>query len=82
MPPFDMIEILGWAVSGSGASKELHKHLKRAREPDAHDRVVVVSESMRFELLRILAEIGLDHPLTRAQAEVREIAGSSLIVSD
>ena len=61
-------------------SQELH--LGRARLPDADDRVVVVSGPVRFELLRILMEIEIDHPLSREQARLRRVAGSELIVGD
>jgi hypothetical protein len=37
---------------------------------------------VRFELLRILFEIEIDHPLSPAQAELRRVAGSALIVGD
>ena len=82
VPPLDAIEILDWAAKNSGDLEELHRRLARARKPDTDDRVVVVSEPVRFELLRILIEIESDHPLSPAQAELRRVAGSSLIVGD
>lgn len=82
VPPLDAIEILDWSAENSGDLKELHRRLERARKPDANDRVVVVSEPMRFELLRILVEVEIDHPLSPAQAELRRVAGSALIVGD
>ena len=82
VPPLDAIEILDWAAENSGDLMELHRRLARARLPDADDRVVVVSEPVRFELLRILIEIEIDHPLSPAQAELRRVAGSALIVGD
>ena len=78
----DAIEILDRTVENSGDLEELHRRLTRARKPDTADRVVVVSEQVRYELLRILVEIDLDHPLSRSQAELRKVAGSSLIVAD
>ena len=82
LPPLDAIEILDWAGENSGDLGELHRRLARARLPDADDRVVVVSEPVRFELLRIVIEIEMDHPLSPAQAELRRVAGSALIVGD
>jgi hypothetical protein len=82
VPPLDAIEILDWAAENSGDLEELHRRLARARRPDADDRVVVVSEPVRFELQRILIEIEMDHPLSPAQAELRKVAGSALIVGD
>lgn len=80
--PLDAIEILNWAAKDSSDLQELHCRLARARLPDADDRLVVVSEPVRFELLRILFEIEIDHPLSPAQAELRRVAGSALIVGD
>ena len=82
VPQLDAIEILDWAAENSGDLRELHRRLERARLPNANDRVVVVSEAVRFELLRILVEIEIDHPLSPAQAELRRVAGSALIVGD
>jgi hypothetical protein len=82
VPPLDAIEILDWADRSSGDLGELHHRLGRARLPDTDDRVVVVSEPVRFELLRILVEIEIDHPLSPAQSELRRVARSALIVGD
>jgi hypothetical protein len=82
VPPLDAIEILDSAAKNSGDLRELHRRLARARLPDADDRIVVVSEPVRFELLRILFQIEIDHPLSPAQAELWKVAGSALIVGD
>jgi hypothetical protein len=82
LPPFDAIEIVRWTVESSGDLDELRRLLERARRPDAADWVVVVSEPVRHELLRILFEIELDHPLSPAQTVLRKVASSSLILGD
>jgi hypothetical protein len=56
VPLTDANEVLGWTVLNSGASKELRRRLERACRPDADDRVVVISEPMRYELLEVLDE--------------------------
>jgi hypothetical protein len=59
--------------------RQLRKALEDIRD-DAHaDRVVIVREPMRLELLKILDAIEADGRLSPALAELRDAAGSPIL---
>jgi hypothetical protein len=79
VPWVDANEIFGRAVEHSGASQELRVKLQRVSRPSS-DRVVIVSEPMRCELLRIFEAIDAAGLLSSPHlAELRKAANSPII---
>jgi hypothetical protein len=78
LPWIDANEILGRAVETFDI-RRLRKTLEDIRDGKATDRVAIVREDMRLELLKILDAIKADGRFSDALAELREAARSPII---